>query len=331
MHHLLSHHRILEKGESLFPDGNNPALAAVLRKVVPWVCAYHRGFTKLLKKQGKPDLSNKSLLEKTGNFLYGEDFDRFLSPLEERLELEKTLEGLPEGYEIEPETVLRVTALLRVLDGCDAQADRTVDPVYLEARLERTAEEARFLYECLKPLEKWLDFEMKGPRALDQGEGLGLKEDSFLSELNRYLDFAGRLDPESASTGDVDPDLKKFIENQCRRLYENIFDRLIFLVKESGRESFVSKAQELQALSLANRIVFKWEQFLHFYKHLCIDFVIPVREGNQIQILVWPNETSGIKKEVINVMLGDVEKDINREFESVKDVLEGIQIQAKCR
>lgn len=323
MHHLLSHDRILERGNALFPDGNNPDLAAVLRKVVPWVCAYHREYTTLLAQQGKADLSENPLLEKTGRFLYGKDFDRFMAPLQERLEMDRILEGLPKGYEIKPKTLLQVTALLRVLDGCDAQADRTVDGTYLKARLERTAEEAMFLHECLKPLKECLDFDLTYPENED--------ERSFLSLLEKYIKLAEQLEAEKASTGGIESELKQQIKSRKGLLYENIFDRLLLLVKENGRESFLLKTRELQALSLANRIVFKWEQFLHFYKHLCIDFVLPVREEDQIHILVWPNEAAGISKEVIDKMLGDVKNDINREFERVKDVLEEIHILAKCR
>lgn len=332
MHHLLSHDRILKNADKLFPEGENPGLAEVLRKIVPQVCAYHRGYTRLVPAGDGSAPPLKPLLRKTGEFLYGKNFEGFLVPLETRLEKDPEIADLLRRNDLDIGTLLKVTALLRVLDGCDAQADRTVDHVYLEARLERTAEEANFLYECLKPLEECLDFEMTWPGTKNDLEGgLGLEKGSFLSELKRYLNFAASLDPKKARTGEIDPTLKGDIENQSRLLYESIFDRLLLLVKENGHESFLLKAPELQALSLANRIVFKWEQFLHFYKHLCIDFVLPVREEDQIHILVWPNEAAGIRKEVIDVMLGDVEKDINREFECVKDVLEGIQILAKCR
>jgi hypothetical protein len=67
-------------------------------------------------------------------------------------------------------------------------------------------------------------------------------------------------------------------------------------------------------LSLANRTAFKWEQFLHFFKHQCVGTVFPVYENGEIIIHLWPNSDLSFDSEILDTSLKEVKKDIEDEW-----------------
>ena len=74
------------------------------------------------------------------------------------------------------------------------------------------------------------------------------------------------------------------------------------------------------ALSLANRLAFKREQHLHFQKHQCAAFVLPVMNAgeNIISVKIFRNN---LIEGNINATLASIAGDIDGEYEKVKDVL----------
>ncbi len=264
VHHLLSRDLILAEGEDLLPDDGSD-LAPLLRELVPLVCAYHRGYTHLLKEQ--KTAQPKGAVSQVGKLLFGDDhFNETLRPLEEVLEAKKE-EIAAWGLSIRK--VLACAALLRVVDGCDVQADRTVDDVYLKARQKRTEKEGQTLWQQLT------FFKTKLPLDLSD-------------KLDKLSDL---INPERIDDLLRDKDQVETIKKMTGAIYTAVFDELNTL-KGSGGWAFINgNFEEIQALSLANRVAFKWEQFLHFRKHQAVGFVLPMpsADGKGVTIGIWPN------------------------------------------
>ncbi|MBL3592504.1 MAG: hypothetical protein JMJ93_03215 [Synergistaceae bacterium] len=264
VHHLLSRDLILAEGEDLLPDDGSD-LAPMLRELVPLVCAYHRGYTHLLKEQ--KTAQPKGAVSQVGKLLFGDEhFNETLRPLEEVLEAKK---GKIAAWGLSIPKVLACAALLRVVDGCDVQADRTVDDVYLKARQKRTEKEAQALWQQLSFFNSKLPADLR------------CKLDT-LSDL---------INPERIDDLLRDNDQVEAIKTLTGDIYTAVFDKLNAL-KGSGDWAFINKDfEKIQALSLANRVAFKWEQFLHFGKHQAVGFVLPMpsADGKGVTIGIWPN------------------------------------------
>ncbi|QTX32123.1 hypothetical protein KAR29_12565 [Aminithiophilus ramosus] len=269
VHHLLSRDLILAEGEDLLPDDGSD-LAPMLRELVPLVCAYHRGYTHLLKEQ--KTAQPKGAVSQVGKLLFGDEhFNETLRPLEEVLEAKK---GKIAAWGLSIPKVLACAALLRVVDGCDVQADRTVDDVYLKARQKRTEKEGQALWQQLAFFDTKLPAE------------LGNK----LCELRDLID-SERIDSERIEDPLRVKDQAEAIKALTGDIYTAVFDDLIAL-KGSGDWAFINEDfEKIQALSLANCVAFKWEQFLHFRKHQAVGFVLPMpsADGKGVTIGIWPN------------------------------------------
>ena len=290
VHHLLSRDLIEAEGTDLLPDDDND-LAPMLRELVPLICAYHRGYTHLLKEQGPAQ--PKEIVSSVGKFLYGDEhFNETLRPLEEALEAKKE-EIAAWGLSIPK--VLACAALLRVVDGCDVQADRTVDDVYLKARKRRTQKEGETLWHQLRPRLQAL------PEAL-------------CNELLSLRDLLQANDV--AKQGTIADELAEEIDQRTKSIYSSVFFRLRVLKETCGWTFLQSRHEEVWALSLANRVAFKWEQFLHFRKHQAVGFVLPMPsvDGQDVTIGIWPNTSLQEGEETDRKKLDAVAEEIEEEI-----------------
>ena len=120
--------------------------------------------------------------------------------------------------------------------------------------------------------------------------------------------------------------LKEFKE-AIKRVYPQVFLSLARLRERAGNlqrmESYSPKL--FHALSLANRVAFKWEQFLHFDKHRLVRTVLPVPgdDENSVVMTIFPQET-GVesKKEFLSLR-----EDIEKEYKSVSVILEDLSVK----
>jgi hypothetical protein len=235
-----------------------------------------------------------------GELLYGEKFEETLKPLAERID--KKFDGKKlEKWGLSSQEIVTVTALLRVLDGCDVQADRVVGPEYMKARLARTKAEGEAIWWELLPLlrDKWGNF-----------SGL----------CDRIHEISLCLDPESASKGKLNSDSEKpyskELEFLCKDIYAAVMNALLALKAQSGGYLATSRNQmDLTTLSLVNRYAFKWEQFLHFYKHRCVSFVLPVKKEGRVQLKIFPDR--GFVREN-----QEMEGNLNRVYDDIRDEIQ---------
>jgi hypothetical protein len=81
--------------------------------------------------------------------------------------------------------------------------------------------------------------------------------------------------------------------------------------------------QDMRTLSLVNRYAFKWEQFLHFHKHQCISFALPLREKEErsTSIRVFSRPESDVK------IVEKVVEDIEGEIKGTGDLLEELHLK----
>ena len=279
LHHLLTGELLKSDPERYFMGRKYPEKAGLLLKCIPLIAAHHRGYT-VLRRGDSVRLDSSNRIMKAGNLILGtESFNATLKPLEER----------SEGIGIPADTMLNVTALLRVLDGCDVQSDRVISRHYLEYRNQRSTDEARLIQaeimSCIRQL----------PSPLQK-------------EVTR---MGGNI-----SGGEI--------KDTCKRIYSEVFDTLSELKEQYGTWRNVQgyALSEFMALSLANRLAFKREQHLHFKKHQCAAFILPVmnEDDNSITVKIFRNN---IADGDINGTLDDIARDINGEYEAVADVLAG--------
>ena len=275
LHHILTGEVLMSSPERYFMSREYPGKAAVLSQCVPLIAAHHRGYTVLRRGDSA---SPKSIIMKAGNLILGEEkFSSTLSPLEERAQ----------NTGISPEILLNVTALLRVLDGCDVQSDRVISRHYLEYRNQRSVDESRLIQaemmSCIRQLPK------------------GLQQEVRL--------IGGKI------SGDE-------IKESCKRIYSQVFDSLADLKEqyETWRSVQGYALSEFIALSLANRLAFKREQHLHFKKHQCAAFVLPVMNDDKDTITVKIFRNNLIDGDISGT-LKDIAGDIDGEYDKVKDVL----------
>ena len=273
VHHLLSAQLIRKKAKELFPSSDETDVT-FLKTLVPLLSAHHRGYTTLSFEQGKGKPSEQ--VKQVGSFLFGTAaFEKTLLPLEEKLKLLTESERGGIGVE----QLLDVAALLRIIDGSDVQADRVVDHVYLEARLKRTKEEAEILSKELTTFKKvYPEFAEQLVDLLKHVENINLIARSF--------------DIPRIQSGEIDEKSKEEMKPHCSAVYKEVFDELRRIKGDSDFPGEVYRKDhgKTTLLSLANRIAFKWEQFLHFYKHQCVGTVFPVCEGNKVTVHIWPNK-----------------------------------------
>ena len=274
LHHLLTGEVLSSDPERYFMISKYGDKGKFLQKYVPLIAAHHRGYT-ALRNGEKANIDSGNRIMKAGNLLFGRDqFEETLKPLETKID----------GHDISVTDILNITALLRVLDGCDVQADRVISKHYLNYRNQRSEDEARLIQaemmSCLFQLPHTLQEEV---RAISK-PGIPEKE----------------------------------LKNCCKRIYAGVFDSLHQLKEQYGTWRNVQgyALSEFMALSLANRLAFKLEQHLHFQKHQSIAFVLPVldQKENRVIMKLFPGKSDpGTIRDII--------QDIDGEYEKVENVL----------
>lgn len=275
LHHLLTGEVLRSDPERYFMNEKYGDKAALLSKYVPLIAAHHRGYT-TLKHGDEMKLSEDHRVRKAGNLILGvEKFNETLKPLEDRIG----------DSDMPVENLLYITALLRVLDGCDVQSDRVISDHYLNYRNRRSSDEAELIkaemMSCIRQLP---------------------------SELQKQVKLIASQIPDEK------------LEECCSSIYSKVFDSLADLKGqyETWRNVQGYALSEFMALSLANRLAFKLEQHMHFRKHQVAGFVLPVmNEGeNLVTIKIFPNEDAGDTKILESIM-----KDIDKEYNRVEHVL----------
>lgn len=279
---LLRHEPERYLGDSAQLKGEYREKSVFLKTFVPYLAEHHRGYTKLMENDGKAVA--KPLVQKVGCLVYGDNvFENTLEPLEKRLRMDSSVHCDKEELRL----ILNAAALLRIIDGCDVQADRVVSEEHLKARERRTEDEACFLEAQIKA-----------------------SVDILPKELHKTLEA---LKDSS--------DMNKSMNKRCNQIYNAVFDILKGL-KVRYEDWGVVQQKDLPlftVLSFANRIAFKREQFLHFSKHQSVGFVLPVmdkEEKNLVNVQIYTNDRKD------NAILTDIENDINGEYDKVKSVLE---------
>lgn len=300
MHHLLTASLLREEPDRYFRPGGAPGRPldengekqAFLARYVPLVAEYHRHYTKLCCADGTAQANE--VVEPVGETLCPDDFKQTLEPLEERLDKILRVEDFRhvrtgETRDAIIRRFLRLTALMRIIDACDVQADRTVSQEYMEARHRRTENEANFVG---RQLEGYAD-------ALPKGLKVNVQ----------------KLTQEKS-----DVDRMKYL---CKEIYKGVFRTLGGMKKTEGWLAVQRDPQSLRrflALSLANRYAFKREQALHFDKHRQVGFVLPVWDsGDCVRIDIY-----GLDGNAENGTLPEIEKDIRKEYRSVEKLLKDV-------
>ncbi|WMI71198.1 hypothetical protein RBH88_10130 [Aminobacterium sp. MB27-C1] len=317
IHHLLSYELIKFKSNDLFPphdsfDNKSNTILEDIKRAVPFVCAYHRGYTPLRKNLNLEEFkkSGKKTIYEIASFLNEEKFEMSLKSLAEQIENK-------DFSEKQKKQIIKVTALLRLVDACDMQSDRTGSKTFLNARLKRTQTEAKALWTQLEHLLE----------ILSEND----KERTDLEKLINYIKTirkAGEsFSPQDAINGTLNPKTQKDIDETTKELYPLIFQVLKDTRENQSLNQLFENPKTSQIvfiLSLINRIAFKWEQFIHFYKHRAIDFVLPVSNdtNNGIDIQILGNNNELLKK---------AKKEIDKEYAAVKDVLEELSFTVKTQ
>ncbi|NCC96462.1 MAG: hypothetical protein EOM02_06430, partial [Synergistales bacterium] len=329
VHHLLSSEMILyrtektDKGEAatrgpLFPEafsvldkhdnvdwGRLESQIEILKKLLSDICSGHRNYVRLNEDV---EFKKKKAVWQVGKFLMGKErFEETLVPL--KVKFDKHYEAFFEENRktITSDMTLTVTALLRVIDGCDVQSDRIVSDDYLIQRLQRTAYEARTL-EAQLPM-----FATVLKEYVAVVDGVPMSINCCIEEISQE---ARKLTPNAAKDGDMDDIDAKRINKISSSLYPTIFKILRELKGEKSFNSLFEpkNATVVQALSLANRIVFKWEQFLHFYKHRSVEVVLPV-----------PDKSVSIPAVRICLLSGEKGQSRNNLIPIAKDIVEEVE------
>ncbi|GHS92422.1 hypothetical protein AGMMS50276_00270 [Synergistales bacterium] len=297
VHHLLSAEAIRERADDLFPEPKSVEYNDRMRKIqdmlkilVPYVSEHHRGYTTLTCEQGKS--TPREIVALVGKLLYGEKFCDTLQPLERRLKDDGKVKL--EEWGLNHDDVVTVAALLRVIDGCDAQVDRTGSDEYAKARFKRTEMEANDIWQELRP---FLDLVDPGIKNLTE-----------------------KISKEAKSG--------KLSKKDCDDVYKEVMKKLIVL---KGNEEVCAltpgNLQDMLTLSMINRHAFKWEQFLHFDKHRSVNFVLPMRVDGNITLKVFPNVDC--KNQDASSVIEDIVEDIRGEIAKTGEVLERLNIKVE--
>ena len=274
------------------PLDENGEKQAFLARYVPLVAEYHRHYTNLCRADGKAQADE--VVELVGKTLCPKDFEQTLKPLEERLDKILRLEDFRHAQTGETRDAiirrfLRLTALMRIIDACDVQADRIVSQEYMEARHRRTENEAGFVGRQLEGYEDALP------------KGLKVNVQKLMQEKS-------------------DADRIKCL---CKEIYKGVFGELKAMKKAEDWLAVQRDPQSLRrflALSLANRYAFKREHALHFGKHRQVGFVLPVWDpGNCVRIDIY-----GLDGSAENDALSGIEKEIQEEYQSVETLLKDV-------
>lgn len=303
VHHLLTGELLRQYPERFFGEEHDSEPFRFLKLCVPFLSEHHRGYTALMDGDGKPS----ELIGSVGKLLYGEGkFKETLRPLKVRFEEALGNVDLP----FTADGILRAAALLRVIDGCDVQSDRVISREYLRARLDRTQDEAKFLSAQLEAFAL--------PQQIAQPF-------SDLKQATSRLDVKQVLEGTFVDEGEA-------IKKSCKAIYREVFLALEDLrqkhpsAEDQARGDWgkiqTEEALSFAGLSLANRVAFKWEQFLHFYKHQSVGFVLPVRDSDkEVSVRLYPVDATMCNENTAKIM-ESIEQDIEGEYKKAKSVLE---------
>lgn len=261
VHHLLSSELISHNGERLFPlpedvgleldsDAGEKLMEAVeiLKGVLPDICASHRKYVQLDRTV---DFEKKKAVWQVGKLLMGKErFKDTLTPLDDRLDSCARLFEKDGPLGLTKKKALTVAAFLRVLDGCDLQSEGAFDEGRLRQWFQRTSYE-------IESLEIQLDmFDRDLKELMVNLEG---KPISVYDCVKAICDDVEDFSFERVST--------KRVGRICKALYPFVFKTLRRLKGKKGFDCLFKpdSLPSVQALSLVDRLVFKWEGFLAFH------------------------------------------------------------------
>ncbi|MEW6457049.1 MAG: hypothetical protein AB1410_10105 [Acidobacteriota bacterium] len=172
---------------------------------------------------------------------------------------------------INKDNVLLITALLRLLDACDVQADRVIDPSYKKMRKQRTDMEIEF---CKKQLDN-----------LDCSNNQKIKE--FINKCEKNT----------------------FTQNGINKIEKDLKELVCSLAKEFKEALNGSDWNKLECVSLKNRIVFKAKQWVDFVKHSSVRFVYLKRETNILKAFLFAEKDSN--QEILGMIENDIKGELS--------------------
>ena len=271
---LLRSPEAMERYFTRKPEGKGDTeMRNILALCVPLVSEHHRGYTTLQGALAELK-GNKLRIQKAGELLFGESvFQNTLRPLEDRYKEKR------KNCPIDTRDLLNLTALMRIIDGCDVQADRVIGDEYLEYRNRRSEDEAFLLDAQLRSCQEHL------PKVLYE-----------------QLEQLRQLRRNGAE-----------VKEKCEEIYPCVFEALGNLKACFGNWQAVQRSAMpyFIALSWANRFAFKLEQSAHFEKHRRVGFVLPARdEGNTVTVQIFPkDDKEKFSVEDSKSLVNDVEKE----------------------
>ncbi len=275
-HSLLSH-KLIKAGDYLDQSERN---------AVALISKYHRGKFPLVSSQCPwPD----------------KQFSIVVDPMEQQFgdSLSFRRNDLPK------EKVLLLSALLKVVDGCDVQSDRIVNESYWKVRTERTRVEVNYLFQLLagrlELLELCDHFRAK------------------IEDLTKVLNFCRKKWGEVST---AEPETRWRKAEEVEKLVDSRIEKPLFSVVAEicFRNDFEKAEREilLGLLSLLDRIAFKMRQQAHFYKHSRVKLVYLTMANQQHRFNMTFDEAARLTPEQEKKLA----EGIWNEYQAVEGILE---------
>ena len=210
------------------------------------------------------------------------------------------------GKDLHKDRILIISALLKVIDGCDMQSDRVINKHYWEMRSERTRTEVDYLVYLLK----------------GKLELLGICNGCIKSKIEELAELLysckNRWDEVAESVSETKwykaEDVENFVDDKIEKFIFPILANVCF------RENLDEAEKEIiiELLSMIDRAAFKMRQEAHFYKHSRVKLVYLTNENQQHRF----NMVFDKPAKLTICQKRKLAKEIWREYSAVKEILE---------
>lgn len=291
-HNLLSYERI--KNKNLLEDEETSNSIAL-------ICKYHRNKMPLYGCEAwKDEIFTEISVE----------------PLKKILNSKKI--KIYDDKEIQKESVLLVTSILRFIDACDVQSDRVVTPEYRDLREKRTEEEIDYYLTLLeKRRELWDLLSMYN------------KLDSLYCDVKEFLKKYQNLKDTWIHMSKAE---KMEMENNYKEIQKRIMQELKTYIDNREIDKYEEEIIQY-SLGLLDRILFKKIQEAHFIKHSGIKVVYFRKDEEGLGVYFLPDKDA-LNEDIVQVAKeiyekeyrggGDKTKSVEESFEKVGIKITGI-------
>jgi len=224
--------------------------------------------------------------------------------------------------------VKKVAALLRFLDACDVQRERTVDERYLEERMDLTLGEMEEEEGKREELAKALAEASKSRGGVcREFQELNYILPCFTKKARELNEFLRKIIKNDKGEGgnknfveliDGFDCLKRKIEDNLKKLISR--EKNLFLSCSEKKEDLLFRSW----LESADRAFFKALQVYHFIKHYQVSQVLILPEdGGRFKVEIKPTE-----KFAVPGILEKIKGDIEAEYSEVREILKGLGINS---